>query len=358
MTLDVVIIGGGLSGLTAAAVLCEAGANVQLLEADALLGGRIQALRDPQSHQVLADLGPTWVWPKYQPVVANWVETLGLVTLDQFNEGDAVIQGYGPERMRQPLPGQDGIVRLVGGPTAFVDALKGRIDDNRIRTSTPVVGISDDASEHARIQLASGETITAKNVVVAVPLRVAGSNLQMPWAPPALLDAMRRTPTWMSTHAKAVALYNRPFWREAGLAGRIASRTGPLVEAHDHSGIDGTPAAIFGFVGWPPDVRQRDPEGLRKAILSQLTECFGPEAGRPTRFVVQDWAINPHIVTDMDITEPANHPNVGPAILREAHLDGSVRFAVSEASGVSPGLIEGALAAGERAALEIIEAGG
>jgi monoamine oxidase len=165
---------------------------------------------------------------------------------------------------------------------------------------------------------------------------------------------MRQTPTWMSTHAKAVALYDRPFWRDVGLAGRIASRTGPLVEAHDHSSADGTTAAIFGFVGLPPDVRQKDPEGLKQAIRNQLAQCFGPEAIQPNALVVQDWASNPHVVTDLDLSGPAHHPDVGPAILRQTFLDGRIRFAVSETSDVSPGLIEGALAAGERAALDIL----
>ena len=68
---DVVIIGAGLSGLTAAVTLQEAGISVQVLEADAQIGGRIRSVRDGASTQAVADLGPTWVWPKYQPVVAT-----------------------------------------------------------------------------------------------------------------------------------------------------------------------------------------------------------------------------------------------------------------------------------------------
>jgi monoamine oxidase len=353
--LDVVVIGAGLSGLTAAVLLREAGADVQLVEADSQIGGRIRSLRDPGNQRALADLGPTWVWPKYQPVVAKWIDALGLETFDQFNDGDAVIQGYAPTTLRQPLPGQDGMVRIVGGPTALVDGLAGRIDPASLRISTPATGIYEDGSEGVSVRLGSGEVITAKRVVLSVPLRVAAETLQMPWAPRALKDLMRRTPTWMSSHAKAVALYSRPFWRDTGLSGRIASRTGPLVEAHDHSGQGGDPAAIFGFVGWPPHVRQTNPDDLKRAILDQLSECFGPSAANPDELVVQDWATNPFIVTDRDISEPADHPDIAPAVLRQSHLDGRVRFAVSEASEISPGLIEGALAAGERAARELIQ---
>ena len=265
--MDIVVIGAGLSGLTAAATLRNAGANVQILEADTHLGGRIRALRDPISQRAIADLGPTWVWPKYQPIAARWLEKLGLSTFEQFNEGDAVILGYGPAPVRQPLPGQDGMVHIVGGPTALIEALTNRIGDANIRTSASVSGISEVGRNQIAVQLGSDEVVTTDRVIVAIPLRVAAVTLNLPWAPQTLIDAMRGTPTWMATHAKAVVLYERPFWRDAGLSGRIASRSGPLVDAHDHSGIDNTQAAIFGFVGWEPEQRRRDPDGLRQAIL-------------------------------------------------------------------------------------------
>ena len=102
--MKVVIIGAGLSGLTAAAVLSGAGADVRLIEADKRIGGRIRALREPETENALADLGPTWVWPRYQPIAERWIRSLGLQTFPQFNDGDAVILGYGPAPIRQPLP--------------------------------------------------------------------------------------------------------------------------------------------------------------------------------------------------------------------------------------------------------------
>lgn len=352
--MDVVVIGAGLAGLTAAAMLREAGASVQLLEADAWIGGRIRALRDPTGGHAVADLGPTWVWPKYQPVVARWLRKLGAATFEQFNEGDAIVVGYGPVPLRQPLPSQDGIVRIVGGPMALIDTLANRVGSSNIRTSAPVNEVSEDGPDHMAIHLGSGEIITAKKVIISVPLRVAATTLHLPWAPPALIDTMQGTPTWMSTHAKVVALYEKPFWRDDGLSGRVASRTGPLAEVHDHTGADNTPGVLFGFVGWSPEQRRSDPEQLRQAILDQLSDCFGKAAAHPLHLAMQDWAMNPRIVTDLDISQPAAHPDVGPANLRHPYLNGRVRFAVSEASERSPGLIEGALAIGEMAASDLL----
>ncbi len=352
--LDVLVIGAGLSGMTAAHVLRERGADVLLIEADAQVGGRIRSLRDQRTNRTLADLGPTWVWPKYQPTFAKWANSLGIETFEQFNQGDAVVHGYSPKPIRQTLPGQDGITRVVGGPTSLIKALCKPMDPACIRTATNVTGIREGTAKKVSVHIDTGEKIEADHVVISVPLRIAAANLEMPWASPELLDAMRRAPTWMSTHAKAVVIYNKPFWRNRGLAGRIVSRTGPLVEAHDHSGVDGTPAAIFGFVGWSPAIRQSDPERLRKAILRQLVECFGQAAAKPEEFFIQDWAKNRKIVSDLDLSEPASHPNVGPEVLRQAHLGGSVRFSVSETSKISPGLIEGALAAGEQTAKQLL----
>lgn len=352
--IDAVVIGAGLAGLTAAATLVEAGAGVRVLEADAHIGGRIRSLRDPVSNHALADLGPTWVWPKYQPVVALWLAKLGLQTFTQFNEGNAVITGYGPAPLYQPLPGQDGMVRIVGGPASLIDELARRVGSANIATHAPVTGIFEDGQERLAVHLGSGEVITAQRVIVSIPLRIAATTLELPWLPASLRSAMRGAPTWMATQAKAVALFERPFWREAGLSGRIASRSGPLVEAHDHSAIDNMPAALFGFVGWSPGQRQRDPAGLRKAIVGQLVECFGDNAAQPLELVIQDWAMNPRIVTELDLAQAGAHPEVGPAALRQPQLDGRLQFAVSEASDQSPGLIEGALAVGERAAQEVL----
>ncbi|MEM7291565.1 MAG: FAD-dependent oxidoreductase, partial [Pseudomonadota bacterium] len=244
---EVAIIGGGLSGLTAANVLQEAGVDFRIFEASARLGGRIHAMRNAQTGAVLGDLGPTWVWPSYQSSVRRWIDKLGLKTFPQYEQGDALLDmDENTPPVRQFLPGQQGIARIVGGPSAFVDAHISAIDAEHVLLDCPVIEItrSDDLFH---IQCSKRGTITAKKMVAAAPLRVMAESID--WS--GLLNddtllKMQETPTWMATQAKVTILYDKPFWREKGLSGRVASRLGPLVEIHDHCGDAGLPAALFG----------------------------------------------------------------------------------------------------------------
>jgi monoamine oxidase len=345
--IDIAVIGAGLSGLTCARLLSGAGAKVAVFEAAARIGGRIHALRDAQG-QVLADLGPTWVWPPHQPVVARWLDRLGLATYPQANDGDAVIEGYHPAPIRAPLPGQDGMARIQGGPAALVQAMAADLPDGMLHLNRPITRIRL-AKDGLILTDATGAECIAASVVLSTPLRVAAAQITMPDAPTALLAAMRATPTWMAGQAKAVILYDRPFWRDMGLSGRIASRIGPLTEVHDHSSATGQ-AALFGFVGWPP--KDRAPAALDTAIRAQLARCFGASAPQPISITIQDWSRDPLICTAADHT--GAHPDLPPTILRQTHLQGRLHIAIAEVSTRSPGLIEGALDAGEATAAALL----
>ncbi|MDE3238667.1 MAG: FAD-dependent oxidoreductase [Paracoccaceae bacterium] len=350
---DILIIGAGIAGLTAAVCLQEAGAAVHVLEASPQIGGRVRPAVDPDTGRVAGDLGPTWVWPRWQPDVARWIARLGLEPMPQFDEGEGLLDGYGPAPMRYPIPGQDGISRLVGGPWSIVRALESRLAPGTVETGVRVTGIASGGAG-LRVTTADGQDRLAGKVILAAPLRIVAEQIGIEGLPPALRTALEATPTWMAPQAKAVALYDRPFWRGMGLSGRVASRTGPLVEVHDHSPGDAGHGALFGFVGWSAAERAADPEGLRHAILDQLGRCFGAEAGAPRHLIVQDWAREPTICAGADLTRPPQHPDVGPAILRQGHMAGRLWLAVSETSDTSPGLIEGALTAGEAAARRVL----
>ena len=342
----ITIVGAGIAGLTAAYTLQNAGLTPRILEASSRIGGRVDSLYSAQG-EVIADLGPTWIWPPFQPIIARWLERLHLPTFDQYDQGDAVLDGFAPTPRRQPVPGQYGMARIVGGPQQLISALVKNLPDGSIQTNTPVDAIHE--LDNGKLAVHTDTTtLTTERVLLATPLRLTAERLNLPdTLKPGVTAALRAMPTWMAAQARAVMTYDEPFWRHQGLSGRIASRQGPLFECHDHTSAQGQ-ASLFGFVATAPE--HRDPEPLEQAILAQLERCLGPKAAQPIELRVRDWAKEPWICATADRTGPPEHPAVGPDLLRSGHLNNRLWFCGAESADQSPGLIEGALAAGEQAA--------
>lgn len=352
---DIAIIGGGLSGLAAHSLLAEAGLKTCLLEASDNLGGRIKSIWSDDNKIALADLGPTWIWPQYQPSASRWMKKLGMDSYPQYESGDAVLD-LNPNAPPQHrfLPGQHGIARLVGGPQSFIEALKTQINEYNVSLNFQVVSIQKQNDELFIVPRDEAHPVVrAKRIIVAAPLRVMMENID--WSnllSDSTRNIMKSSPTWMATQAKVSVVYSSAFWRSAGLSGRVASQFGPLVEVHDHCGHDGEPAALFGFVGWSP--QQRKENDLRAAIIEQLTRCFGPRAGEFTRLEIMDWVDENFVCSQIDRDTPPSHPTLLPQEIRQPHCDGRLWFAVAETAQESPGLIDGAFEAGERSAMAVL----
>ena len=111
----------------------------------------------------------------------------------------------------------------------------------------------------------------------------------------------------MAPHAKFFAIYQRPFWRAAGLSGTAQSMAGPLVEIHDATTASGD-AALFGFVGVPADQRAAfGRDAIIAASVRQLAQLFGPQAGAPRATLLKDWAADPLTAT-ADDKQAGDHP--------------------------------------------------
>lgn len=353
---DVAVIGAGLSGLASAVLLHEAGKRVCVLEARQRTGGRIKSVSDEQG-KFVADLGPTWVWPMFQPTVARWLKKLELETFPQYVDGHAVVD-LGPGKPVQAgiIPTQDGNERVTGGSQALIDALVSRLPDDSLFLNTAVRTMEVSQSG---VQIVTGNArlaeVTAAHCVIAVPPRVALSGIKSkPDFEQDLSTALSETPTWMAPHAKFVVVYETAFWRERGLSGRVVSRLGPIIESHDHCGQDGGTAALWGFIGWPHNRRKEVGVSLEDEIRLQLQRCFGDDAPTPLSLIIEDWAGNPITATSADLLGAVQHPNVGPEVLRNPQMDGRLLFAASETAERSPGLIEGAFVSAERVAAHIL----
>lgn len=356
----VLIIGGGLAGLTAARLLHRAGIGFQLLEARDRLGGRI--LSADASGNAAADgfdLGPSWFWPAVQPAMAALVAELGVSVFPQDSAGDIVFQQTLHETpLRFPgMPEEWPSMRIAGGAGALVSALAAGLPAAAIQLNARVTRVTLDGEEiELRYVRTNGHEHRARasHVLFALPPRLLEATVSFTPAPEAQnARRWRDTPTWMAPHAKLVALYDRPFWRDAGLSGAARSIVGPLVEIHDATTASGK-AALFGFVGVPADHRKAaGREAIVAASVRQLARLFGPEAAGPAATLFKDWSADPLTATAADRVAgehpiPDRLPWVGGAWRKRLLLAGS------ETSSSEPGYLAGAVQAAERAVGELI----
>ena len=337
------IVGGGLSGLAAAWQLHRHGVPCVVLEARERLGGRV--LTVPIDGGCF-DLGPSWVWPG-QPQVADLLRQFGIATYEQVCEGDLLHQvADGTLHRDSALKPMQHALRIEGGVGALVDALARDLPADTIRRGAVVTGV-DASADTVVVTVGTRRDAVAHlaaHVALALPLRLAARLAFEPSIGEDALRALDSTATWMAAHAKIVATYDAPFWRDSGLSGDAFSRRGPLAEIHDASPAIGGPFALMGFAG--VDAPSRAAVGraaLMQAAVAQLGELFGAQAAEPRHCELVDWSGEVFTATPADQIAPSGHPEYGVRPPLPANWHGRLHFIGSETSLAHGGLIEGAL---------------
>jgi len=87
--IDVVVVGGGFSGVQAAYDLHKSGLGVVLLEATHRIGGRSKTIK-LASGPGYTELGATWINKTTQPKIYAHAQRLGLTLIEQYNPPDAL----------------------------------------------------------------------------------------------------------------------------------------------------------------------------------------------------------------------------------------------------------------------------
>ena len=99
---DVVVVGAGLAGLSAARALAVGGRDVAVLEARDRVGGR--TLNEPIGDDKVVELGAQWVGPTQDHVV-GLIEELGLETFPTYGKGENLFErGDAVRRYRGTIP--------------------------------------------------------------------------------------------------------------------------------------------------------------------------------------------------------------------------------------------------------------
>lgn len=361
MNNPVVIIGAGLSGLHAASLLTEQGIDCRILEARDRIGGRALSVSVPNSPDLgIFDLGPTWFWPQYEKSIAELVSRLDLDTVEQYTEGAMVSErslNGTPQRLILAEGSMEKSVRFRGGVHSLIGAIEKKLPPNTVELGKRVTAIRLDQTGAIAIdiQLADGkkEKVSASAIILALPPRIAAQHIGFfPSLPPDVLADLLNKPTWMAGQAKAVAVYDRPFWRDAGLSGFATSWVGPLQEIHDASPVQGS-GALFGFFGMQPTMREElGEEGLKEMIIDQLVRLFGPGAQNVRSILYKDWSRDMETAVEADSVPLREFPAYGKPP-ESGVWEGKIQFAGTETSPQFGGHLEGAIFSAEQAVLSI-----
>lgn len=354
--LDVAIIGGGLSGLALARKLHQRGRDIAVFEARDRLGGRI--LTVARGAGAGFDLGPTWFWPKTQPLIANLVKELELPDFAQFDEG-AVLHLREAEKSAERIADKrlyDDARRLRGGTAALVEALAAATPADAVHLGHELVSLRD-CGDHVLLAFKTGEEsleIKASRVVLALPPRLLRETVN--FTPP--LDestdqAMLGAETWMATQAKVVLEYGEAFWRQQNLSGSafVTHEQAVIGEIFDACDTAAGLYALGGFLALDADLRETFGVGLPTLLESQICNVFERNV-EPLRIHYQDWAKERLTCSVADRSslggEGDGSGDVANPLLRQVLWDKKLYLGGSETAARNAGYLEGALDAARR----------
>jgi monoamine oxidase len=239
--------------------------------------------------------------------------------------------------------------RIVGGSIVVAQKVAAQLG-SRVILEAPVQRITDHDGA-VTVTTRGGPTVHARQAIVAVPPVLAARIAYAPGLPAAkkaLLKAM--VPGSLT---KVEAVYETPFWRDAGLSGQGVSDVGLARTPWDNSPPDGGVGVFFSFIGGRRHAEWTalDAATRRARVLDDFVRFLGDERARtPLEFVEKDW-------TTEKWTRGCPVGHFAPGVLsrhgaqlRAAH--GRIHFAGTETADYWLGYMDGAVRAGERAAKE------
>ncbi|MFC5729203.1 MULTISPECIES: flavin monoamine oxidase family protein [Nocardioides] len=240
--------------------------------------------------------------------------------------------------------------RFVGGSQRVPLALAQRLGD-RVALAAAVTRI-EHLDNRAVVHTTRGRVACRRVIVSAPPKQVLGID----WSPDipagrrALLSRMQ-----MGQLMKCDAVYDRPFWREDGLTGFGLSDAGAVRVAFDNGVADTDHGILLAFVGgstWRQYGSLSRAE-RRQAVLAGFATMFGEKALHPIEYTEKDWTREQWTTGGPVAMYPPGVMSTHGEHIRTPF--GRVHWAGTETSTYWTGYMDGAVRAGDRAAVEALE---
>ncbi|EED16051.1 flavin-containing amine oxidase, putative [Talaromyces stipitatus ATCC 10500] len=248
--------------------------------------------------------------------------------------------------------------RIEGGTQLLPIGLAKRLGSQVVKTNAPVTGISKQGAEY-RVYVERGleapkVIYKARSVVLALsPPLVSRLSFEPPLPARNNLVGQRMN---MGALGKAIAVYEKPFWRDEGLSGQVFC----LSDSHVQVVFDDSPAnlscgVVMGFLvgNTARELDALSDEQVQQLILRDYIRFFGPKAADVKHWIIQRW--------DREEYSRGGHfalcpPNVMTVYGRDcAEPVGNIFFAGTELSDQWAGFMEGAVRAGRAAAGGVIK---
>lgn len=340
---DILIIGGGLTGLTLCYLLQNSPWKTTLIEGRERLGGRIYTTPS-DAHNPPIDMGATWWGPKHTRL-KSLMETMDIPFFPQLLGPTAIYEPISTSPFqRVTLPEEDQpSFRIAGGTSAIIGALSAALPAEQVHLGQRVTGIFETA-EGLHVECPDGD-YHARLVVSTLPPYLLKSTVKIePQPPEELNELMEQTHTWMGESIKFGLVYDRPFWRESHTSGTVFSNVGPVTELYDHSNCEDDRYALKGFMS--PSFYTLSETQRRTRILRQLRTYYGDIVDSYAAYREKVWA-RESLTFEPYKKAVYPHQNNGNALYQKAWLREKLLLAGSETASAYPGYMEGAVQSAE-----------
>jgi monoamine oxidase len=238
---------------------------------------------------------------------------------------------------------------FVGGAQQLCDRLCRHLN-GEVHLGDPVVTLEqDDAGVIVRTERSEARV---RYAVIALSPALAGRIRYSPPLPAARDALSQQMPLGAGT--KAVAVFERPWWREQGLSGLALADRGPVQLVVDESPANASHGVLSALVtGYAArEIGQLAPDERRRAVLGSTARLLGLNELVPTAYRDFCWDVDPWS-RGMPTAHmgPGAMTSLGP-VLREPA--GRIHWAGTETATAWTGFMEGAVEAGERVASEVL----